>query len=225
MGVGCGEIVFKNPFLNPTHTDHPSRCRLNEIETPFEQFFLPQLQCVFKFDYWLDDEDWYEPGYDENRLWGDAYQHLFTGWKIASFSAHSFGLIGTAVSIVLLICGFCHRLLLCVAAVLITLSTLGCTAGNVIFYMYANYQDNNIVKEEDGIYEQYFGRSFYASLIGNVFMLVSSLISCCATSAVLAGRKTRLVKVEVDTVGDQARLLQLREMNPNESVTASTSEF
>lgn len=37
--------------------------------------------CVYKFDYWLDDEDWYEHGYDENRLQNDAYQHLFIGME------------------------------------------------------------------------------------------------------------------------------------------------
>lgn len=71
--------------------------RLADLQGPFDQFWLPPLLCVFKFDYWLgkspnavavlrnyivDDEDWYEHGYDENQLQGDAYQHLFIGWYL-----------------------------------------------------------------------------------------------------------------------------------------------
>jgi hypothetical protein len=33
--------------------------RLDHLQGPFDQFWLPPLMCVYKFDYWLDDEDWY----------------------------------------------------------------------------------------------------------------------------------------------------------------------
>jgi len=42
-------------------------------------FILPKLECVYKFDYYIDPEDLYDHNHDENRLWDDAYQHLFLG--------------------------------------------------------------------------------------------------------------------------------------------------
>lgn len=32
-------------------------------------------------------------------------------------------------------------------------SVISSTAGNAVYYMFASYQDNNIIKEDDGIYE------------------------------------------------------------------------
>uniref|UniRef100_A0A915E575 Uncharacterized protein n=1 Tax=Ditylenchus dipsaci TaxID=166011 RepID=A0A915E575_9BILA len=171
--------------------------RIADLQGPFDQFFLPAFY-------------WYEHGYDENRLWGDAYQHLFLGWKIAALTAHCFALICSVCSLVLLFWAFCHRLLLCVAAVLVTLSVITSLAGNVIFYMFASYQDNNIIKEEDGIYEQFFGWSFYASAIGNVLLLVASVVGCFATTAILSSGRTKLVKIEMDEGDDNARLIHIQ---------------
>ncbi|KAK5966056.1 hypothetical protein GCK32_001673 [Trichostrongylus colubriformis] len=47
--------------------------------SPFDIFFLPPLQCVYKFDYYIDPEDLYDHNHDENRIQNDAYQHLFLG--------------------------------------------------------------------------------------------------------------------------------------------------
>ncbi|KAI6211735.1 hypothetical protein M3Y96_00465900 [Aphelenchoides besseyi] len=171
--------------------------RLDHLQMPFDQFWLPKLMCVYKFDYWLDDEDWYEHGYDENRLQGDAYQHLFIGWKIAALTAHCFSCVCSMSAIIIMFCAFCHRLLICVSAVLVSLSVITAFIGNVVFYMFANYQDNNVIHEEDGDYEQYFGWSFYSALLGNVLLLISSIIGCLATSAVVSFGKAKLVKIEI----------------------------
>ncbi|KAI6206751.1 hypothetical protein M3Y94_00948300 [Aphelenchoides besseyi] len=167
--------------------------RLDHLQMPFDQFWLPKLMCVYKFDYWLDDEDWYEHGYDENRLQGDAYQHLFIGWKIAALTAHCFSCVCSMSAIIIMFCAFCHRLFdLRIGGLVIT-----AFIGNVVFYMFANYQDNNVIHEEDGDYEQYFGWSFYSALLGNVLLLISSIIGCLATSAVVSFGKAKLVKIEI----------------------------
>ncbi len=41
-------------------------------------FWLP-IRCIYKFDYYIDPEDLYDHNHDENRIQGDAYQHLFLG--------------------------------------------------------------------------------------------------------------------------------------------------
>ncbi|KAI1726637.1 clc-like domain-containing protein [Ditylenchus destructor] len=197
--------------------------RIKDLQGPFDQFWLPPLQCVFKFDYWIDDEDWYEHGYDENRLWGDAYQHLFIGWKIASLTAHCFALICSLSSLIILFFAFCHRLLVCVAAVLVTLAVITALIGNTVYFMFANYQDNNIIKEEDGIYEQWFGWSFYASILGNALLLIASVLGCMATTAILSARRTKLVKIEVDDGDDNARLIHIQRSSNGPSGSGSDS--
>ena len=42
-------------------------------------FLYPSLQCVYKFDYYIDPEELYDHNHDENRINNDAYQHLFLG--------------------------------------------------------------------------------------------------------------------------------------------------
>ena len=64
--------------------------------------------------------------------------------------------------------------------------------------MYARYQDNNIIKQDDGIYEQYFGWSFYTSLVGNFFLFLAAVLGCVTTSIVMSLGKAKLVKIEVD---------------------------
>uniref|UniRef100_A0A914HRE1 Uncharacterized protein n=1 Tax=Globodera rostochiensis TaxID=31243 RepID=A0A914HRE1_GLORO len=188
-----------------------------DLAGPFDQFWLPSLLCVFKFDYWLDDQDWYEFGYDENRLWGDAYQHLFLGWKIAAFVAHLIAAICSLFSILMIICAYCHRLCTCVAAVLVTLSVVSGLGGNVVFYAFASDQNTNIIKEEDGIYEQHFGWSFWVSIVGNCLMLFTSLLGCVATKAVLGKSRTKFIKIQTDDDfdDDNTQLLRL-------SATSST---
>ncbi|KAL3074143.1 hypothetical protein niasHT_033351 [Heterodera trifolii] len=181
-----------------------------DLAGPFDQFWLPPLLCVFKFDYWLDDEDWYEFGYDENRLWGDAYQHLFLGWKIAALVAHLTAAICSFVSILFIICAYCHRLCTCVAAVLVTLAVLSQLGGNVIFYAFASNQNTNIIKEEDGIYEQHFGWSFWMSIMANCLMLLTSFTGCLTTKVVLGKTRTKLIKIQTDDFGDDStQLLRL----------------
>uniref|UniRef100_A0A1I8B205 Clc-like protein n=1 Tax=Meloidogyne hapla TaxID=6305 RepID=A0A1I8B205_MELHA len=141
-----------------------------DLARPFDQFWLTALNCVFKFDYWLDEKDWYELGYDENRLWGDAYQHLFLGGKF---------------------------LCTCIAAVLVVISVLSSIAGNLLFFMFASDQDNNIIKEEEGIYEQHFGWSFWISLFSNILMLICSITGCIATKAAFGkNRSEKFMKIK-----------------------------
>uniref|UniRef100_A0A7E5A0Y6 Protein ECM7 n=1 Tax=Panagrellus redivivus TaxID=6233 RepID=A0A7E5A0Y6_PANRE len=172
--------------------------RLDHMQGPFDQFSLPPLQCVYKFDYWIDEEDLYEHGYDENRLQDDAYQHLFLGWKIAALTALTFSLVCAFISLVIGICAFCHRLLVCVSTVLSTIAVITALIGNVVFFMYARYQDNNIIKQEDDIYEQYFGWSFYTSLVGNACLFLAAVIGCVATSVAMSLGKAKLVKIELE---------------------------
>ncbi|KAH7721889.1 Protein Y67A10A.9 [Aphelenchoides avenae] len=208
---------YSNDYGRPREY-YESLYRLDHLQGPFDQFALPPLLCVYKFDYWMDDEDLYEHGYDENRLQDDAHQHLFLGWKIAALTALLFGLVCSLSAIMILFCAFCHRLLICVASVLVSLAVVTYSIGNVVFYMYANYQDNNILKEEDGIYEQYFGWSFYASLIGNGLLLISAVIGCLSTSAVVSFRRAKLVKIEVQE-DDNNQLLNSIGSSSNDRIT------
>ncbi|VDP12229.1 unnamed protein product [Onchocerca flexuosa] len=127
--------------------------RLNRQQSPFDQFSLPSLLCVYKFDYYIDSEDLYDHNHDENRLQDDANQHLLLGWKIASLAALGFAALTASAALLLSICAFCHRTFICAAAVLVTVAALLSSAGLLVFYIWANYQDNNIIKEEDGIYQ------------------------------------------------------------------------
>lgn len=52
------------------------------------------------------------------------YPFLFLGWKIGAFASHLFGAICALVAIVFAIYGYCHRLCVCVAAVLVTFNGL-----------------------------------------------------------------------------------------------------
>ncbi|CAD5226682.1 unnamed protein product [Bursaphelenchus xylophilus] len=183
--------------------------RRDHLQGPFDQFWLPALQCVYKFDYWLDEEDWFEHGYDENRLQGDAYQHLFIGWKIAALTAISFATVLSLAGVIVLFWAFCHRTLVCVTAVLVVLSLFGCSIGNTVFYFFANYQDNNIIKEEDGIYQQWFGWSFYSSVMANIFLFLASFVGCFSTKATLGKKKAQLVKIELPEEDDERLIRQL----------------
>uniref|UniRef100_A0A914LZ68 Clc-like protein n=1 Tax=Meloidogyne incognita TaxID=6306 RepID=A0A914LZ68_MELIC len=174
-----------------------------DLARPFDQFWLTALNCVFKFDYWLDEKDWYELGYDENRLWGDAYQHLFLGWKIATLVANLISTICAIFAIIFLIFAFCHRLCTCIAAVLVVISVLSSIAGNLLFFMFASDQDNNIIKEEEGIYEQHFGWSFWISLFSNILMLICSITGCIATKAAFGkNRSEKFMKIKMQDLED-----------------------
>uniref|UniRef100_A0A1I7XKD9 Clc-like protein n=1 Tax=Heterorhabditis bacteriophora TaxID=37862 RepID=A0A1I7XKD9_HETBA len=121
--------------------------------SPFDIFFLPPLQCVYKFDYYIDPEDLYDHDHDENRIQNDAYQHLF----------------------------------------LAILSTIGI----IVFYMWANYQDNKVIKEEaDTIYEQVLGWAFYFQVIGAILQWLTSMLGCCVTSISFSKTRAKLVKIE-----------------------------
>jgi hypothetical protein len=87
--------------------------------------------------------------------------------------------------------------------------------GTTVFYAFANLQDNNILKSEDGLlYEQHLGWSFWSAFLGTCLLLVASLLGCVATRAAFTrGRSrggggaaggggkdgtTRLVKIQVN---------------------------
>lgn len=180
--------------------------RLDKQQTPFDQFFLPSLDCVYKFDYYIDTEDLYDHNHDENRLQDDANQHLFLGWKIAALAAFGLAILSSGAALLLCVCAFCHRTFICASSVLVSVSALLSSVGILIFYGWANYQDNSIIKEEDGVYEQYFGWAFYMQIIGTVFHFLASFLGCIATSIAFTKGKAKLVKIEV-VDGDESTLL------------------
>ncbi|VDK62367.1 unnamed protein product [Onchocerca ochengi] len=171
--------------------------RLNRQQSPFDQFFLPSLLCVYKFDYYIDTEDLYDHNHDENRLQDDANQHLLLGWKIASLAALGFAALTASAALLLSICAFCHRTLICAAAVLVTVAALLSSVGLLVFYIWANYQDNNIIKEEDGIYQQYFGWAFHVQIAATTMQFLASFAGCAVTSIAFRKNRTKLVKIEV----------------------------
>lgn len=137
-----------------------------------------------------------------------------SGWKIAALTAITFATVCSLTAVVMLFCAYCHRILVCVTAVLVSLALITCLVGNVVFYLFANYQDNNIIKEEDGIYEQYFGWSFYMSLTANFFLFLSSIFGCFATSATLGKKKAQLVKIELEE-DDKQLLTEMGSVQPS----------
>ncbi|KAL3982381.1 Clc-like family protein [Acanthocheilonema viteae] len=171
--------------------------RLDKQQSPFDQFFLTSLLCVYKFDYYIDTEDLYDHNHDENRLQDDANQHLLLGWKAASLAALGFAALTASAALLLSVCAFCHRTLICAAAVLVTVAALLSSVGLLIFYIWANYQDNNIIKEEDGIYQQYFGWALYVQIAGTAMQFFASFVGCAVTSMAFRKSRTKLVKIEV----------------------------
>ncbi|KAK6110749.1 Clc-like family protein [Brugia pahangi] len=171
--------------------------RLNKQQSPFDQFFLTSLLCVYKFDYFIDMEDLYDHNHDENRLQDDANQHLLLGWKIVSLAAFGFATLAASAALLLSVCAFCHRTLICAAAVLVTVAALLSSMGLLIFYIWANHQDNNIIKEEDGIYEQYFGWALYMQIAGTTTQFFASFLGCAVTSMAFRKSRAKLVKIEV----------------------------
>ncbi|KAK0398352.1 hypothetical protein QR680_002552 [Steinernema hermaphroditum] len=190
-----------------TREYYESLYRLDRQQNPFDQFWLPPLMCVYKFDYYIDPEDLYERNYEENRLQDDANQHLFLGWKIASLVGNGLSVLASAAALLICVCAFCHRALVCASTVLCVIATLLAVTGQIIFFMFANYQDNNVIKEDDGIYEQYFGWAFYMAVVGLILHSLASAIGCLATSVSYQKRSTKLVKIEV-VDNDNSTLLE-----------------
>uniref|UniRef100_A0A915BFJ0 Clc-like protein n=1 Tax=Parascaris univalens TaxID=6257 RepID=A0A915BFJ0_PARUN len=180
--------------------------RLDKQSGPFDQFFLPSLNCVYKFDYYIDTEDLYDHNHDENRLQDDANQHLFLAWKVAALAALGLALLSSGAALLLSICAFCHRTLICASTVLVSISAFLSTIGLLVFYIWANYQDNNIIKEDDAVYQQYFGWAVYLQAIGTVLHYLASFLGCIATSVAFHKGKAKLVKIEV-LDGDSSTLL------------------
>ncbi|CAB3405984.1 unnamed protein product [Caenorhabditis bovis] len=177
--------------------------------SPFDVFYLPQLQCVYKFDYYIDQEDLYDHNHDENRIQNDAYQHLFLGWKIAALVGVGVGVLFSACSILLGVCSFCHRTFICACTVLLTIAAILSSLGSAIFYIWANYQDNKVIKEEDEgeIYEQSLGWAFWCHVIGTILLWICSVLGCCVTSISFSKSRAKLVKIEVIENDDGSELL------------------
>ncbi|KHN78436.1 hypothetical protein Tcan_02861 [Toxocara canis] len=180
--------------------------RLDKQVGPFDQFFLPSLNCVYKFDYYIDTEDLYDHNYDENRLQDDANQHLFLPWKIAALAALGLAVLAAGTALLLCICAFCHRTFICASTVLVSITAFLSVVGLLVFYIWANYQDNNIIKEDDAVYQQYFGWAVYIQVIGTVLHFLASFLGCIATSIAFHKGKAKLVKIEVID-GDSSTLL------------------
>ncbi|TMS37931.1 hypothetical protein L596_004764 [Steinernema carpocapsae] len=190
-----------------TREYYESLYRLDRQQNPFDQFWLPPLMCVYKFDYYIDPEDLYERNYEENRLQDDANQHLFLGWKIASLVGHGLSVMASAAALLICVCAFCHRALVCASTVLCVIAFLLAVTGEVVFFMFANYQDNSMIKEDDGVYEQFFGWAFYMSLSGVILHALASAIGILATSVSYRKRSSKLIKIEV-VDNDSSMLLE-----------------
>ncbi|PIO72024.1 Clc-like protein [Teladorsagia circumcincta] len=122
--------------------------------SPFDIFFLPPLQCVYKFDYYIDPEDLYDHNHDENRIQNDAYQHLFLGWKIAALAGCGSAVVFSASALLFAVLAFCHRTFICASTVVVTIAAILSSIGVSVFYAWANYQDNKVIKEDgDTTYE------------------------------------------------------------------------
>ncbi|CAJ0571763.1 unnamed protein product, partial [Mesorhabditis spiculigera] len=183
-----------------------------ELEnTPFALFNLPELSCVYKFDYYIDQEDLYDHNHDENRIENDAWQHLFLGKNLTSsltilFSGHKIATlcaVGVAwafsfASLLVGICSFCHRTFICASTVLITMAAFFSSVGTTVFYIWANYQENKVFKEEDmEDYEQEFGWAFHFQFIASLLHFIASFLGCFATSLAFRKGRAKLVKIEV----------------------------
>ncbi|EYB94746.1 hypothetical protein Y032_0167g102 [Ancylostoma ceylanicum] len=179
--------------------------------SPFDIFFLPPLHCVYKFDYYIDPEDLYDHNHDENRIQNDAYQHLFLGWKIAALSGCGSALVFSASALLFAVYAFCHRTFICASTVLVTVAAILSTIGVTIFYAWANYQDNKVIKEEeDTIYEQMLGWAFYCQVVTTIIHWLASMLGCCVTSVSFSKTRAKLVKIEVVEGGDESQLLSSR---------------
>ncbi|GMS95508.1 hypothetical protein PENTCL1PPCAC_17683 [Pristionchus entomophagus] len=167
--------------------------------TPFDVFILPTLECVYKFDYYIDPEDLYDHNHDENRLQDDAYQHLFLGHKIASLSACGVGVVLSGVSLLLGICSFCHRTFIAASTSLVTLASFLSFAGVGAFYGWASNQDNSVIKQqaEQETYEQHLGWAFYFQLVGAILHLFAGSLGCFATSIAFSKSRAKLVRIDV----------------------------
>ncbi|CEF60141.1 Clc protein-like family-containing protein [Strongyloides ratti] len=179
---------------------YESLYRLADRGSPFDSFYLPQFMCVYKFDYYIDPEDLYEHNYDENKLQDDANQHLLLAWKVVSLSAFLLSILSSGGALLIGICAFCHRTLTCASTVLVSISAFFAIIGNLIFYIWANYQDNNVIKEEDDIYEQFIGWAFYASVIGTILHIFASALGCLTTS--FSFNNAKIVKIDVENCED-----------------------
>ncbi|PAV84830.1 hypothetical protein WR25_10083 [Diploscapter pachys] len=175
--------------------------------SPFAMFLYPSLQCVYKFDYYIDPEELYDHNHDENRINNDAYQHLFLGWKIAALVGVGVSVLFSLGSFVMCIFAFCHRIFICASTVLVTIAALLSTLGAGIFYGYANYQDNKVIREEDEdeIYEQTLGWAFYLCVVSTVLHWFLSVLGCCITS--VAVNTKSIVQIQVLENDDESRLL------------------
>ncbi|VDL70910.1 unnamed protein product [Nippostrongylus brasiliensis] len=194
-------------YLENGRTEHQHGLR--DLQgSPFDIFFLPPLQCVYKFDYYIDPEDLYDHNHDENRIQNDAYQHLFLGWKIAALSGCGSAVLFSASALLLAVCAFCHRTFICASTVLVSIAAILSSIGVSVFYGWANYQDNKVIKEdEDTTYEQMLGWAFYCQIVTTVIHWLASMLGCFVTSVSFSKTRAKLVKIEVVEGNDESELL------------------
>uniref|UniRef100_A0A8R1HP24 Clc-like protein n=1 Tax=Caenorhabditis japonica TaxID=281687 RepID=A0A8R1HP24_CAEJA len=190
--------------------------------SPFSAFYLPQLQCVYKFDYYIDQEDLYDHNHDENKIQNDAYQHLFLGWKIAALVGVSVGVIFAACSVLMGICAFCHRSFICACTVIITIASILSILGSGIFYFWGNTQDNKVIKEEEEneTYEQVLGWAFYCHLLGTFLLGFCSVMGCCLTSISTGKGSSQLVSIKLVENDNESELLSSNGQNFKRSFSA-----
>ncbi|GMR47838.1 hypothetical protein PMAYCL1PPCAC_18033, partial [Pristionchus mayeri] len=190
--------------------------------TPFDVFILPHLECVYKFDYYIDPEDLYDHNHDENRLQDDAYQHLFLGHKIAALAACGVAVLLAGASLLLGICSFCHRTFIAASTSLVTLASLLSFAGVGAFYGWASTQDNSVIKQQDEqeTYEQHLGWAFFFQLGGAILHLLAGSLGCFATSVAFSKSRAKLVRIDVVESGTSASQADLLSSAHNLSETA-----
>uniref|UniRef100_A0A183F3U0 DUF4203 domain-containing protein n=1 Tax=Heligmosomoides polygyrus TaxID=6339 RepID=A0A183F3U0_HELPZ len=127
----------------------------------------------------------------------------------------------SASALLLAVCAFCHRTFICASTVLVTIAgklfifllpnrsvryspsllslflAILSTIGVSVFYAWANYQDNKVIKEdEDTIYEQILGWAFYCQIATTMAHWFASMLGCCVTSVSFSKTRAKLVKIE-----------------------------
>ncbi|EGT57409.1 hypothetical protein CAEBREN_13350 [Caenorhabditis brenneri] len=190
--------------------------------SPFAEFVFPPLQCVYKFDYYIDQEDLYDHNHDENRIQNDAYQHTFLGWKIAALVGVAVGVLFAGCAILIGICAFCHRSFITVAVTLSLIAVFMSLIGNLLFYGFANTQDNKVVKEEEEneTYEQILGWAYYCHLLGTLLLGFCTFMGCCVASINNGKSRSELVSIELVENGDGSELLSSNGQNFKRSFSA-----
>ncbi|KAK6029100.1 Clc-like protein [Ostertagia ostertagi] len=132
----------------------------------------------------------------------------FPGWKIAALAGCGSAVVFSASALLFAVLAFCHRTFICASTVVVTIAAILSSIGVTVFYAWANYQDNKVIKEDgDTTYEQILGWAFYCQIFTTVIHWLASMLGCCVTSVSFSKSRAKLVKIEVVEGGDERQLL------------------